>query len=310
MENNHQPTGELHKMRANRRVIETACSICGRGFQMAEEVYQCPSCGGYHHLACWEASRQCPQSSQAPAPSATVIDPAEAGRPGEELDAPPSALITSPLQSEAASSEQAMPPESGEPDAAHQRRPAPRLAPTIGVDERRCPSCAEIIKRDALKCRFCGKALDSRLIEPGSAVPDTNPPTLHWALVLGLAIITCGLFTPIWGIRQGVWARKVDPSNKSLVFYVLYFVALVLALVMDGSRDLAAVAGLFRLGAVVLFQAGSFSVKSALESRTGISLSGAMTFFFGPIYHEYHFNQLDEMGEMSGGQEETRILKI
>ena len=277
-------------MRANRRVIETTCAICGRGFQMAEEVYQCPSCAGYHHTTCWEATQACPQSNQGSAPSP---------------------LTTAPIQPEAASSaEPAIPPESDQSDAAQQSRPARYLAATLAADERRCPSCAEIIKRDALKCRFCGTALDSRLIEPGRASAEAQRPSLHWGLVLLLGAITCGLFTPIWGIRQGVWAKKVDPSNKSSLFYGLYFVAAVIAWVMGVNRETEGLSTLFRIGSIVLFQAGSFSVKSALESATGINLSGAMTFFFGPIYHQYHFNQLNEIGQPDDRHEQTSILKI
>jgi transcription elongation factor Elf1 len=51
-------------MRANRKVVEARCAICDRGFELAEEVYACPFCGGYHHVQCWDANLSC----AAPAP--------------------------------------------------------------------------------------------------------------------------------------------------------------------------------------------------------------------------------------------------
>ena len=47
-----QMTPASPKMRANRKVTETNCSLCGRRFQLAEEVYTCPACKLYHHAVC------------------------------------------------------------------------------------------------------------------------------------------------------------------------------------------------------------------------------------------------------------------
>jgi hypothetical protein len=132
MENKRETAGEPLKMLANRRVLETSCSICGKGFQMAEEVYQCQNCAGYHHLACWDSVGQCPQPVTMPA----------SGQVGWQ-SAPTNTVVPNSAQT-----------------VPFQDKPAQTLAP----DERYCPSCRNIIKQQALKCRICGVPLHSEMI--------------------------------------------------------------------------------------------------------------------------------------------------
>lgn len=69
------------KMRANRKVVEARCAICDRGFELAEEVYACPFCGGYHHVPCWDANLSCTASGAA----------ADSGEPSSVMVAPEAA---------------------------------------------------------------------------------------------------------------------------------------------------------------------------------------------------------------------------
>lgn len=59
MATNPRMPAEPVGMRANRKVIASLCSICGQGFELAEEVYPCGQCRGHHHVRCWEAHRNC-----------------------------------------------------------------------------------------------------------------------------------------------------------------------------------------------------------------------------------------------------------
>jgi predicted RNA-binding Zn-ribbon protein involved in translation (DUF1610 family) len=52
-------------MRANRKVVENTCSICGRGFSLGDEVYSCPQCGGFHHAPCWDSRHSCAPAERA-----------------------------------------------------------------------------------------------------------------------------------------------------------------------------------------------------------------------------------------------------
>lgn len=259
---NNQPPLEPQLMRANRQVIETSCLICRQGFQLAETVYACPFCHGFHHMTCWESQRQCP-AGQSATNAAWAVG-------GQAPTAGPPAQAFPQTISYAAG-----------------------VSPGLPPDDRYCPNCSQIIKRDALNCRFCGGALDSRFIPSGQSFAVASVPGLHWVAVLVLGMVTCGIFPPIWGIRQGVWAKKVDSASNATVFYSLYFVTAIIGVVLEEIPDLSVFGLILRLGSGVLFLCGSFSIKNTIESHCNHrSLSGVMTFFFGPIYHQYHFNEI------------------
>jgi len=89
-----EPSGGVQKMRANRRIVETACVSCRRGFQFGEEVVACSVCGGYQHAACWETSRACPhragqEDAGAPAGVRGMEAPASDAAPVILAAAPP-----------------------------------------------------------------------------------------------------------------------------------------------------------------------------------------------------------------------------
>src|SRR5258706_9559352 len=64
------------------------------------------------------------------------------------------------------------------------------------------------------------------------------PPDFHWALVLLLTVVTCGLFQWAWLIVEAVWVKKIKPESKALTmalvaiasYVVRWFVDLVMAL--------------------------------------------------------------------------------
>ena len=157
---------QLHKMRANRKVIENTCSICKGGFQLAMEVYACPSCEGYHHPGCWDNTRQCSPLISASATDAATLEAALHSMPAAEVESAP---------------------------------PAPATAEQIMPDERRCPACRRVIKQQALKCRYCNYALDSNLA--GQEIPQEIASQIesqaNTSLICGIA----GLFicAPILG---------------------------------------------------------------------------------------------------------------
>ena len=49
------------------------------------------------------------------------------------------------------------------------------------------------------------------------------PVDFHWALVLLITIITCGLFGWAWLFVEAVYVRKLRPSNYGLLFSILGF---------------------------------------------------------------------------------------
>ena len=50
------------------------------------------------------------------------------------------------------------------------------------------------------------------------------PPDFHWALVLLIGFVTCGLFWWAWWIVEGVFVRKLKSDSKALFLVILSFV--------------------------------------------------------------------------------------
>jgi hypothetical protein len=125
------------------------------------------------------------------------------------------------------------------------------------------------------------------------------PPNWHWAIVLVLVVLTRQLFNLIWALIQANWARKLSGDNKAMVLVAMYpagVVAGVLTIAL--LKDMAPLGGLFILAGVIMMVVGVFSIKHAMEEyynsteNIGLTLSGAMTFFFGTIYLQYHINRI------------------
>lgn len=133
-----------------------------------------------------------------------------------------------------------------------------------------------------------------------TAYPD--PPNLHWALVLLFGIISCGLFTAAWNIVQAVWMRQVAPQSKALYYFLVYAADLVMIATLSFLAAHNHVANplisFLNLAGIVVQIVGWFSLKNSLEKHfneaepMGLMLSGVMTFFFGSIYFQYHFNDI------------------
>jgi hypothetical protein len=135
-----------------------------------------------------------------------------------------------------------------------------------------------------------------------------SPPSLHWAIVLLLTIVTCGLFLWVWALVEANWVRKVQPESKGMI---LWSFALVLSFINGGLRAVPdntarGLASLASLGAIILWIAGSFSMKNSIEEHyntaepIGLELNGVMTFFFAVFYFQYHFTQINETRKRQG----------
>lgn len=143
--------------------------------------------------------------------------------------------------------------------------------------------------------------------------PYPDPPNLHWALVLVIAIFTCGLFAIVWDIVQAVWMRKVNPRSNALFFYIAEIVVnfggtLVRTALMVSSSMHSRYFGLAIptfLITLTLLMLARFDMRRSMEEHfngpepIGLSLSGVMTFFFGSLYFQYHFTRINELKRMA-----------
>jgi hypothetical protein len=129
-----------------------------------------------------------------------------------------------------------------------------------------------------------------------------DPPNLHWGLVLLFGIFSCGLFNAVWNLVQAAWMKKVAPQSTALYYYIASLCVLA-ATFFTGieaayTHSHNSVLGAVNLVYYILLLIGRFSLRSSLEQHynsvepMGLSLSGVMTFFFGDIYFQYHFNDI------------------
>ena len=138
----------------------------------------------------------------------------------------------------------------------------------------------------------------------GAVVAGPVPPDFHWALVLLITVVTCGLFQSAWLIVEAAWIRKIKPTSRGLLFAVLAVAIAVVGGFINGiSRAMDQgnpnpVGGLFSLASLVLYFVAVFTMRSDLEEyynsteNINLRLSGVMTFFFAIFYFQHHFSRI------------------
>jgi hypothetical protein len=149
-------------------------------------------------------------------------------------------------------------------------------------------------------------------------IPYPDPPNLHWGLVLLFGLLTCGVFTLVYDCIQTLWVKKVAPLSQVLLYYVIFMGLEVLnlgstfgrmSLITHGHAPSATGASIgysllsfcISIGIIVMFIVYRFTMRSELERHfngpepIGLRLSGVMTFFFGGLYFQYHFNRINEI---------------
>jgi hypothetical protein len=129
-----------------------------------------------------------------------------------------------------------------------------------------------------------------------------DPPNLHWGLVLLFSILSCGLFSAVWNLVQAAWMKKVAPQSTALYYYIASLCVLAATFLIGVeaayTHSSSSTVGAVNLVYYILLLIGRFSLRSSLEQHynsvepMGLSLSGVMTFFFGDIYFQYHFNDI------------------
>jgi len=130
------------------------------------------------------------------------------------------------------------------------------------------------------------------------------PPDFHWALVLLIGFLTCGLFWWAWWIVEGVFVRKVKSDSKALLFVILSFVCnfaggFIRGLMRAINPGESVNYGVpFYLIAFLLFVIAEFQMKNDLEEYYNsvepidLRLNGGMTFFFAVWYFQHHLSRI------------------
>jgi cytochrome bd-type quinol oxidase subunit 1 len=143
-------------------------------------------------------------------------------------------------------------------------------------------------------------------------------------VVFALSVVTLGIFSSIWMVVVGWWIKRATRSGAAFWWSLAYMLVAPLALVFAVAGGVAARMGgdptavyvftatasdVTRLAGVVLYLVAAFGTMTMLEAEPiGIPLSGVMTFFFAPLYFQYHlydYNVEGRVAEQLTGFEEN-----
>ncbi|MCW5962648.1 MAG: DUF4339 domain-containing protein [Bryobacterales bacterium] len=137
------------------------------------------------------------------------------------------------------------------------------------------------------------------------------PIDFHWALLLVLTLLTCGMAGYVWLLVQAWWVRKLDPRSNAIWVLVAYvaigYAAIIpnfaMSFTTGDSADaftiaLFALVMVMSLGSLVLYLVGVFSMRRSMNEyfqrveNIGLHLGPIMTFFFAVYYFQYHMSRI------------------
>jgi hypothetical protein len=144
-----------------------------------------------------------------------------------------------------------------------------------------------------------------------------DPPDFPWWGVLLLAIVTGGLFAVIWDVVESAWLRRIDRSSIAVWFYLANAIVFCCRLPAIAHTVWYNVSGYpvsvevshshLGLLSFALFFLTRYIFRSELlrhfngPEPIGLRLGPILTFFFGGLYFQYHFNRINEV---------KRILRV
>lgn len=127
--------------------------------------------------------------------------------------------------------------------------------------------------------------------QAAAPVVDAGPPapSLHWALVLLISVVTLGLFTLVWIFVHSTWVKKIDARSNATTYLIIAVVSgFAAGFVRDSSF---AVSGFLQLAQFVLTLMGYFSMSASLkrfgaERQLPMDIGGVTLFFFTLFYFQ------------------------
>ena len=136
------------------------------------------------------------------------------------------------------------------------------------------------------------------------------PPTLHWAIVLVLSLVTFGLFGCFWMFRQAWFARKLNPDNRAVLCFAIAFLLALFSILLratvaitvarGGEATETGTTGLVLWMFQVLAVAGGFlQIRETLMGCYGIRLNAALTVLFNMFYIQHHLTLLGSASQAS-----------
>lgn len=251
------PSPSPTPMRANRKTIETTCSICDRGFELAEMVYRCANCGGYHHTKCWDTHRGCTRVEE----SVSVRDP--------EMAAPCSQAIASP------------PPL---PDAQSEERACPVCGELIKREAIKCRFCNAVLD----------ERLDRLEANPAYVKPPKLHWAV--LLLLHICTYSAFGFVwlirqSVWAQKADRESNAILPIVAGIALFIISGATSAIEDLKAVSPLCSLVAIVFYQIGNFRIKGAMERYYNSVEP-VDLQLSGGMTFFFSFLYFQYHFRRI------------------
>jgi hypothetical protein len=126
----------------------------------------------------------------------------------------------------------------------------------------------------------------------GAAIP--KPPSLHWALVLLISIVTCGIFGLVWMFLQAAWVRRLESTNNAMIILAVGIPAQFVLSLAAGLSDERGLGVFAYVVGFVATEVAFFSMREVMQNKFVLRLSPIMTFFFTMLYLQYHMSRIAE----------------
>ncbi|HET9184069.1 MAG TPA: GYF domain-containing protein [Candidatus Angelobacter sp.] len=130
------------------------------------------------------------------------------------------------------------------------------------------------------------------------------PQDFHWALVLIIGILTCGIFFWVWFIVEAAFVKKIRPQSNGLLFAVIALACSFGApffrysLMVTHPYEFHPFGSIIWLASFILVEVAAFTMKDDLEQYynsvepINLRLNPAMVFFFAVFYFQHHFSRI------------------
>jgi hypothetical protein len=148
-----------------------------------------------------------------------------------------------------------------------------------------------------------------------------QPPSLHWAIVLVLSILTFGLFSFFWAFRQALFAKKIDPKNMAPLQVAASFALVLFSFLLGFVNALTVSRGgeassLGSTGLVVslfqlfMFISAALQIRKTLTAYYGIRMNAFLTMLFNVYYVQFHMSQIVKIQLPGPGQQGSVVLPV